>query len=67
MTPTMYHKADTMPGSSGSAVILERTGEIVGIHVQGGCRRLGGTNNATLISKNKELTALIKSCIASDR
>ena len=64
---TFQHKVDTMGGSSGSSVILEKTGEIIGIHIQGGCTSNGGKNTATLISKNKLLKEAIKSCLNSER
>lgn len=61
------YDVDTTGGNSGSSVILERTGEIIGIHALGGCHSTGGANEGTLISKHKKLMDAIKRCIAQDK
>lgn len=43
------YRADTMGGSSGSPVILEDTGEAIGIHTHGGCVTDGGNNWGTAV------------------
>lgn len=58
------YKVDTEPGNSGSAVISEKTGKIVGIHTNGGCSETGGENRGTIIAKNKDLIKAIKSCLS---
>ncbi len=65
---SFQYNADTMGGNSGSSVILEATNEIVGIHTNGGCSSWNGSgaNSGTLIATSTELTAAIKSCLASD-
>ena len=35
--PFLQYQVDTQPGSSGSPVVLEATGEVVGIHTDAGC------------------------------
>ncbi|MEX0798720.1 MAG: trypsin-like serine protease [Bacteriovoracaceae bacterium] len=57
------HTVDTMGGSSGSSILDENTGEIIGIHTHGGCRTNGGANMGTMISKHKKLKAAIKACL----
>lgn len=61
------YQVDTTGGNSGSALILESTNEIIGIHAMGGCHTMGGTNKGTLIAKHKKLKAAIKACLDSDR
>lgn len=62
----MYHKMDGAPGSSGSAIILEKSGEIVGIHTGNGCKDLYFANRATAISQNQQLQRWITECIQND-
>lgn len=57
------HTVDTMPGNSGSSIILENTGEIIGVHTNGGCTANGGTNFGYLISKKKKFREAITACI----
>ena len=63
----MSHVADTMGGNSGSAIVSEDTGKIVGIHTHGGCTSTGGSNKSTVIAKHQELIAAIKLCLKLDR
>jgi V8-like Glu-specific endopeptidase len=59
----IYHRADTRGGNSGSAIILEGTNQIVGVHTNGGCRPSGGENRGTLIAIHKKFKKAIKSCL----
>lgn len=61
---SLYHQVDTMGGNSGSSIILESTGEIIGIHTHGGCGGWGGDNGSTLIAGHAKLQEAIKSCLA---
>lgn len=63
---SMYHVVDTMGGNSGSAIIREADGKIVGIHTNGGCYERGGANAATVLSENKAFVAAIKKCLAEE-
>jgi V8-like Glu-specific endopeptidase len=58
----LEHQVDTMGGNSGSSIILEQTDEIIGIHTHGGCNS-HGSNQGTLISKNKILKGVIEQCL----
>lgn len=61
---SLHHQVDTMGGNSGSSIILESTGEIIGIHTHGGCSSWGGENGSTLIAAHEKLQAAIASCLA---
>jgi V8-like Glu-specific endopeptidase len=66
-SPTaLYHIADTMGGNSGSSIISEETGKIVGIHTNGGCSSRGGNNAAQMIAPHTELVAAIRACLLND-
>ena len=43
----VQYQTDTTGGNSGSPVILENTGEAIGIHTHGGCGSTGGQNSGT--------------------
>ena len=43
----LQYTADTTGGNSGSPVILESTGEVIGVHTHGGCTSSGGANSGT--------------------
>jgi V8-like Glu-specific endopeptidase len=45
----LAYSTDTTGGNSGSPVILESTGQAVGIHTHAGCGSSGGANNGTSI------------------
>ncbi len=45
----LRYRPDTVGGNSGSPVILESTGEAIGIHTHGGCGVSGGNNNGTRV------------------
>ena len=61
----LKHNVDTKTGNSGSAIILEETEEIIGIHSHGGCSTSEGAegNGGTAISKNQALAQAIKECL----
>ncbi|WP_127717181.1 serine protease [Halobacteriovorax sp. HLS] len=60
------HLVDTMGGNSGSSIISNSTNKIIGIHTHGGCDSKG-SNQGTLISKNKVFKDAIKSCLDWER
>jgi V8-like Glu-specific endopeptidase len=43
----MLYATDTTGGNSGSPVIFEGTGQVVGVHTHGGCTTSGGSNSGT--------------------
>lgn len=57
------HRADTTGGNSGSAVVDEATGKIIGVHTHGGCWRRGGANSSTLYHSLTELQEAVHSCL----
>lgn len=59
----LQHTVDTMGGNSGSSIIDETSGQIVGVHTHGGCRSTGGANMGTLISAHEEFKAAIRACL----
>lgn len=63
---SMYHVVDTMGGNSGSAIIREADGKIVGIHTNGGCYARGGANSATVLSENAAFVKAIKKCLSEE-
>ena len=60
------HLVDTMGGNSGSSIINSSTNEIIGIHTHGGCNSWG-SNQGTLVSKNKVFKDAIKRCLDWER
>ena len=59
------HTVDTMGGNSGSSIINEETGAIMGIHTHGGCTSTGA-NSGTYIQGHQKLLSAIKSCLAAN-
>lgn len=57
------YDVDTMGGNSGSAVVLEDSKEIIGVHSHGTCNVWGPYNEGTLISKNREFKKAIQACL----
>jgi V8-like Glu-specific endopeptidase len=53
-----YNSLDTLGGSSGSA-ILSPTGEVVGVHTNGGCTAVGGFNFGTNIEAIRSVSSSI--------
>jgi V8-like Glu-specific endopeptidase len=60
------HLVDTMGGNSGSSIINETTEKIIGIHTHGGCNSWG-SNQGTLISKNKIFKGVVQQCLDWER
>lgn len=61
------HQADTTGGNSGSSVVDEQTGRIVGIHSHGGCGSIGGNpafgNSSSSIRGSRQLQRAINRCL----
>jgi hypothetical protein len=53
---------DTTGGNSGSPIIIESTGEAIGIHTNGGCSSTGGTNIGTFLARPQVQVALASIC-----
>lgn len=64
--PQLEYTVDTMPGNSGSSVILESTQEVIGIHTHGGCAGSGTGNSATLLALSPDFQKAIQQCLADD-
>lgn len=60
----LEYTTDTTGGNSGSSVISARTGKIIGIHTNGGCRADGGSNKGVMIHGHQKLIEAIKTCLA---
>lgn len=64
---TIFHQADTEGGSSGSVLVSETTGTVIGIHTHGGCTTGGsGSNAGTGIVNSGLQEALSDYCISED-
>lgn len=63
----LRHRADTTGGNSGSAVVDERTGEIIGVHTHAGCTSRGGANHSTLAEAHQDLQEAVYACLAWER
>ena len=62
------HQVDTTGGNSGSAIVHEASGKIIGIHTNAGCGYSGGYSNTGVnISKNQALVNAIKACLDSEK
>jgi V8-like Glu-specific endopeptidase len=53
----LAYTADTTGGNSGSPVILEATGEVIGVHTHGGCTSTGGSNKGTASDRSDWIAA----------
>ena len=53
-----YGNVDTLGGSSGSG-ILNSSGQIVGVHTNGGCTATGGTNSGMRISRIRAVSNVL--------
>lgn len=58
-----YGDLDTEPGSSGSG-ILNETGEVVGVHTNGGCTSTGGENAGVMMTEIAKVSATIQGLTA---
>ncbi len=63
-THILWHVADTTGGNSGSAVVDEATGKIIGVHTHAGCSIFGGANRSTLIAHNEPFQEAVTACLA---
>ena len=66
----LNYRVDTMGGNSGSSVIMEATGEIIGIHTHGGCStsssNTSSANAGTSIGAIPALQAAIEQCLKDE-
>ena len=53
-----YGNVDTLGGSSGSGV-LNSSGQLVGVHTNGGCTATGGTNSGIRISRIRAVSSVL--------
>lgn len=53
-----YGNLDTLGGSSGSG-ILNSSGQVVGVHTNGGCTSTGGTNSGVRISRIRAVSSIL--------
>lgn len=44
---TLLHQVDTTGGNSGAPIVLEASGEAIGVHTHAGCSPFGGSNGGT--------------------
>lgn len=58
----LRYVVDTTGGNSGSPVIFENTGEVVGVHTNGGCTSTGGSNSGTSLSNTSFQAAFSALC-----
>ncbi|MFT6268500.1 MAG: V8-like Glu-specific endopeptidase [Alphaproteobacteria bacterium] len=56
-----YNDIDTLGGNSGSAVWQSPSGNIVGVHTNGGCNAPGGSNSGMRISRLLEESPILQS------
>jgi V8-like Glu-specific endopeptidase len=54
-----YDSIDTLGGSSGSAVLNGETGEVVGIHTNGGCAAFSGANFGVAIGAIRKFSSIL--------
>jgi hypothetical protein len=53
----LAYTADTTGGNSGSPVILEATGQVIGVHTHGGCTSTSGSNKGTASNRSDWIAA----------
>ncbi len=53
----LQYRVDTTGGNSGSPVIFEDTGNVIGVHTHGGCQNGGGANSGTSVQQSGWLGA----------
>ena len=58
----LQYTPDTTGGNSGSPVILDSTGEAIGIHTHGGCTSTGGSNSGTFLGRPEVQAAIAATC-----
>ncbi len=55
-----YNDIDTLGGNSGSAIWQSPSGEIVGVHTNGGCTTDGGSNSGARIGRIREESPTVR-------
>lgn len=53
----LRYETDTTGGNSGSPVIWENTGDVIGVHTHGGCTATGGGNSGTSAARSDFIAA----------
>jgi V8-like Glu-specific endopeptidase len=54
-----YDSIDTLGGSSGSAIVNAETGEVVGVHTNGGCTAFSGENFGVAIGAIRKFSSIL--------
>jgi hypothetical protein len=54
-----YDNIDTLGGSSGSSVLNGNTGEVVGVHTNGGCTAYGGANFGVSVGAIRKFSSIL--------
>jgi V8-like Glu-specific endopeptidase len=54
-----YESIDTLGGSSGSAILNAETGEVVGVHTNGGCTAFSGANHGVAIGAIRQSSSIL--------
>jgi len=54
-----YDSIDTLGGSSGSAIVNAETGEVVGVHTNGGCTAFSGENFGVAIGAIRKFSTIL--------
>ncbi|MBK8979652.1 MAG: trypsin-like serine protease [Planctomycetes bacterium] len=57
---SLCYQTDSTGGNSGGPIILEQTGESIGIHTHGGCNTIIGCNSGTRIDRS-DLAGVVRS------
>jgi V8-like Glu-specific endopeptidase len=65
-TQLFYGNVDTLGGSSGSGVLLESTGAVIGVHTNGGCFNGGGSNSGVRLAAIRSSSPTIDLMMRSD-
>ncbi len=61
-----YNDIDTQSGSSGSSVLLADTGEVVGVHTNGGCGMFTGSNSGVAIGAILAASPVLRAIVADE-
>jgi V8-like Glu-specific endopeptidase len=54
-----YDRIDTLGGASGSAILSGETGEVIGVHTNGGCAAFSGANFGVAISAIRNASSIL--------
>lgn len=60
---TLFHRANTSVGSSGSAIVSLQSNKIVGIHTHGGCSGEYGVNYSTFLLSHQKALEAVQACL----